>query len=77
MFFAGLVCGCRNYWGNMLYSVLKVNIFGFYILFAYNWINNPIEINLKYISIGIAGMHLLLTFVFFAILRTAFNKYNY
>lgn len=77
MLFVGLICSCRNYWGNLLYSLLKLNFFGFCILWGFTWIKNDVEYNLRIVSFGLAGAHFVLTWIFFGVIRAASNRSKY
>ena len=77
MLFVGLICNCRNYWGNLLYSVLKINFFGFCILWGFTWMKNDVEYNMRIASYGLAGAHFVLTWIFFGVIRAASNRSKY
>lgn len=72
VFFVGKVCSFRNYPANLLYSMLKVNFFCFLVLFGFIWSANSsgIQVSLKYSVFGLAGVHLIITWVFFCLVRS-------
>lgn len=73
VFVIGKICGFRNYSANLLYSMLKVNFFGFLILFGIVLlgISKDISINVKYALYALAVFHIIITWIFFCLFRAS------
>jgi hypothetical protein len=77
MLFVGLICGCRNYWGNFLFSILQFNFLAFCGFYGYNlWINDT-EAVPRYIIIAAGGCHLLLSWLYFFKIKAELNNSKY
>ena len=71
MLFFGLVCKQRNYWGNCLYSLLRLNYVAALAVFCYLISINEDPKWLLYSMLALVGVHLLISLVLFVKLRSA------
>jgi len=71
MLFFGLICKQRNYWGNFLYSILRLNYIVALSVFCYLISINEDPKWLLYTMLALVGVHLLISVVLFVKLRSA------